>query len=433
LADDGGWPIGTGEARTRAALDELRAVLGALEARLDAATAGALPVATAAELIRTLDVLARRMAAHEADAHTRAAELAATVGQLTRKLEAQAAAQTAREQAMSARLDLMLDELGRARDAAEAAPPPREPGVLRAALVAASALAAFSVVGAGVLVATQPELLPRVVAVLTDTLPLRPSLKPAAAHTASHAAGASATAPPSAAAPAVSGETYAAVAEALRRGDGMAIARLTGLAQAGDAQAQLHLASLYETGGAGLPRDVAAARGWTAQAAGRGDRMAMHNLGLFLMQGEGGPRDYAAAAGWFRRAAERGVVDSQYNLGLLYEAGRGVEKNLREAYRWYAIAANAGDMAAREKQVDLEGRLTAAERASLDRDAGSFQPGAAEAPPPDLAQVIAPATTIAETQALLARQGYYVGPIDGVATPAFRQASAAYLSDHPQP
>ncbi|MBX3482261.1 hypothetical protein [Phenylobacterium sp.] len=420
MADDGGWPIGTGEARTRAALDELRAVLAALEARLDAA-ATTLPVETAAELIRTLDALARRMADHEAAAKARAGELAMVVGQLTRRLEAQSAAQAAREQAMSARLDLMLDELGRA-----AAPPP-EPGVLRAVLVAASALAALSVVGAGVLIATQPQLLPRVVAVLTDSLPLRPGLKPVAAHVAASAAR---TPPlPSVVVPAAPSETYAAVAEALARGDAMALPRLAGLAQAGDAQAQLHLASLYETGGAGLPRDIAAARGWTAKAAERGDRMAMHNLGLFLMEGEGGSRDYAAAVAWFRRAAEQGVVDSQYNLGLLYEAGRGVEKNLREAYRWYAIAANAGDMAAREKQVEIEGRLTGAERAGLDRDVVAFQPGA---PVLDTSGVIAPATTIAETQALLARQGYYVGPIDGVASPAFRQASTAYLRDHPQ-
>ena len=136
----------------------------------------------------------------------------------------------------------------------------------------------------------------------------------------------------------------------------------------------------------------------------------------------------AAAAGWFRAAAERGVVDSQFNLGLLYEAGRGVPQNLREAYRWFSIAANAGDVAAREKQVEIEGKLKPAERAGLDRDASGFQPGAAT---PDLAQVIAPATTLAETQALLARQGYYVGPIDGVASPAFRTAAAAWRRDHP--
>lgn len=425
MADDGGWPGATGEARTRAALDELRAVLCALEARLSGPSAAALPAATSADLIGALGKLARRMAASEAAAQARAAELSAALAQLTLRIEAQAAAQAARERAMSARLDLMQDELGRTRDAQDHAPSMREPGVVRAVLVVASALAAFSVIGAGVVAMTRPEILPRVVAVLTDALPLRPGLKPHAAPPRT-AADRSAVVPR--AAPPSPGETYAAVAAALARGEATATARLTGLAQAGDAEAQLHLASLYETGGAGLPRDLAAARDWTAQAAARGDRMAMHNLGLFLMQGDGGPRDMAAAASWFKRAAERGVVDSQYNLGVLYEAGRGVDRNLREAYRWYAVAANAGDMAAREKQVALEGRLTAAERAGLDRDVSGFQPGALTADP---AEVIPPATTVAETQALLARQGYYVGPIDGVASQAFRQASAAYLRDHP--
>ena len=117
------------------------------------------------------------------------------------------------------------------------------------------------------------------------------------------------------------------------------------------------------------------------------------------------------------------------NLALLYEAGRGVQKNLREAYRWFALAANAGDASAREKQVEIEARLKAGERSGLDREVSGFQPGAPA--PADLAAVIPPAVTLAETQALLARKGYYLGPVDGVASPAFRSAATAYLRDHP--
>jgi localization factor PodJL len=151
---------------------------------------------------------------------------------------------------------------------------------------------------------------------------------------------------------------------------------------------------------------------------------------MFLANGEGGARDYGEAAVWFRRAAERGVVDSQYNLGLLYEAGRGVERNLREAYRWYSVAANAGDTAAREKQLEVEARLKPGERSGLDRDVSAYQPSAG--PPADLAMVIPPAETLSETQALLARKGYYVGPVDGIGSPAVRTAAAAYLRDHPE-
>jgi localization factor PodJL len=230
--------------------------------------------------------------------------------------------------------------------------------------------------------------------------------------------------PPSAA----EADTYAAAAAALTQGDARALARMTGLAQGGDTQAQRHLASLYEAGAAGLPRDLAAARSWTERAAHAGDRLAMHNLALFLADGEGGTRDPAEAAAWFRRAAERGVVDSQYNLGLVFEAGRGVAQNLREAYRWFAVAANAGDLAARERQVALEQRLAPAERAVLDREAAAFRPGLADSAP---TLIIPPATTLAETQALLARQGYYVGPIDGLTSVTLRAAAQAYLRDHP--
>jgi peptidoglycan hydrolase-like protein with peptidoglycan-binding domain len=48
------------------------------------------------------------------------------------------------------------------------------------------------------------------------------------------------------------------------------------------------------------------------------------------------------------------------------------------------------------------------------------------------ARNVSPATTLAETQALLARQGYYVGPVDGVTSPQFRAAAQAYLRDHPE-
>lgn len=225
-------------------------------------------------------------------------------------------------------------------------------------------------------------------------------------------------------------EGYVLVAAALERGDATALPRLVGLARAGDTKAQLHLANLYDVGAPGVPRDPAAARAWTRQAAEAGDRVAMYNHALFLIDASRGARDDAEAGLWFRRAAERGVVDAQYNLGLLYAAGRGVPRNTREAYRWFSVAANAGDTAAREAQVDLEARLAPAERSGLDHDVAGFQP--ATPAPVDLVTLIPPADTLAETQALLARKGYYVGPADGVATPALRTAAEAYLRDHPE-
>lgn len=413
MAADGGWPMGAGlapdEERTRGALEDLRAVLTQVQARLGTTASEPLRPEVARALLKALDGLAAHVADQEASAREAVAELSATL--------AESHARTA------AQLDAALADLAALRRAAT-----RDPGPIRAILVAAAACAALAVTGAGVTVVARPGVLPLAASIPAERLvgrDLRPSLRPnppaAAVETSAPVSAPATRARPN--------EAYAAVLAALERGEATAVARLTGIAQAGDADAQLHLASLYETGQAGLPRDLAAARLWTRRAAGGGERVAMHNLGLFLMEGEGGPRDIAEAAAWFRRAADGGVVDSQFNLGLLYEAGRGVPQNLREAYRWFSIAANAGDATAREKQVELEARLQPAERSSLDSEAVSFRPGTA--PAAQAEPILPPAKTLAETQAFLARQGYYVGPADGLTSPQLRAAAAAYLGDHP--
>jgi localization factor PodJL len=201
------------------------------------------------------------------------------------------------------------------------------------------------------------------------------------------------------------------------------------MAESGDPQAQLELAGLYEAGGEGLDRDLVSARRWTERAARRGDRIAMHNLGLFMMSGDGGPRNVPEAAAWFQRAAELGVVDAQYNFARILESGQGVPRNLRESYRWFAIAANAGDMAAREKQVELEPHLQQSERADLDRRARQFVPG--RVGDEISVAVVPPATTLTESQAFLSRRGYYLGAIDGLPSQAYADAVQAYLKDHP--
>jgi localization factor PodJL len=417
---EGGWPIPTGflpeDERTVRALDDMRAILGRLEGRLAGGEADTLPASTVQSLIGALNALAERLARSESQSQGRIDQLLTALAALSARLDSEATGHAAALEAL---------------DAAQAV---RDPGPVRAILVAAAALAALAVIGAVAVVAARPEALPAIVVeglrIHRPALPLRPGLTP---QELSASSVASVSGAPTAAtvAPAPT-DSYAAVQAALARGEANALPRLTGLADAGDPDAQLHLASLYETSKAGLPRDLAAARLWTRRAAGGGNRVAMHNLGLFLTEGDGGPRDVEEAAAWFRRAAERGVVDSQFNLGVLYESGRGVSRNLREAYRWFSIAANAGDLAAREKQVELEGRLSAAERAGLDRDSIAFQPGPVPPAARDPDPLVPPATTLVETQTLLARQGYYVGPADGVVTPQLRAAAAAYLRDHPE-
>ena len=440
MAADGAWPRSPvadepDEPRTRRAVEQLRAILTGLESRLADSRPEPLAGPAAAALTEALEALARRLAEQEGAAAARFQALGAALQVLAERLEHDAAHQEAlatraveAEDRIAGRLDRMLDELAGVRGPPATEPEPR---LVRLILAAANAAAALSVLGAASVILMRPET-PRssspIVTSQFRSVKLGPSLssEPAGQATASTSLS---TVPAMSALEPVR-ESYAAVAAALERGEATALPRLTGLAQAGEVLAQLHLAGLYEVGVAGLPRDLAAARLWTRRAAEGGDRVAMHNLALYLSAGDGGGRDDVEATTWFRRAADRGVVDSQYNLGLLYEAGRGVEKNLREAYRWFAVAANAGDVTAREKQVELEARLTPAERGGLDHDVSDYRPG--QAAPGDVALVIPPAQTLAETQALLARKGYYLGPVDGVASPALRSAAAAYLRAHPE-
>ncbi len=411
--------------RTRLAVGELRSLLAALEVRLLAPTGPALAPEGLAALVGALQALGQRIERLGPDPL-----FLRNIEALTLRLDQQAADAAAAAKEQEARLIVRLDaaltvmaQVSAARD---------DPWPIRATLVAASAAAAISVMAAAALAVSQPRLAQTALEAsrqILATLPLRPGLKLDWSPTRPtlRATTPLRTPPPTPGAPA---DRFEDVVLALERGDASALPRLTGLAQAGDGRAQLQLAGLYEGGEAGLTRDLAAARLWTRRAAEGGQRIGMHNLALFLSQGDGGLRDYSEAAIWFRRAADQGVVDSQYNLGLIYEAGRGVDRNLREAYRWYSIAANAGDLAAREKAIALEASLKPSERGALDRAAAAFQPGATAQL--DLTMIISPATTLAETQALLVRQGYYLGPIDGIATPALRSAVAAYQRDHPK-
>ena len=78
------------------------------------------------------------------------------------------------------------------------------------------------------------------------------------------------------------------------------------LAEAGDLQAQVALAGILETGGAGLARDLSAALAWYRRAAERGDPVAQMNLGDRYARGAGLGRDPVQALAWFTLAAEQG-------------------------------------------------------------------------------------------------------------------------------
>jgi localization factor PodJL len=127
-------------------------------------------------------------------------------------------------------------------------------------------------------------------------------------------------------------------------------------AKGGFAPAMFRLGALYEKG-AGVKKDLAAARDHYRAAAEKGHGKAMHNLAVLYAEGVDGAADYRAAAEWFRKGADRGVADSQYNLGILYARGIGVEHNFAEAYKWFSLAAKEGDKDAAKKRDDIAAHL----------------------------------------------------------------------------
>lgn len=169
-------------------------------------------------------------------------------------------------------------------------------------------------------------------------------------------------------------ELYRQAIELLDADDAAGVETLKQAATLGFAPAQLHLASLYENGAAGLAASPAEARVWVRRAADAGDARGMHNYGMYLYEGIGGAQDRAGAVEWLRRAAEAGLVDSQFNVAKLYESGdEGIQPDLPEAYKWYLIAARAGDGDAQSAVERLRTGLPAAERGAARAAADAFQ------------------------------------------------------------
>ncbi len=424
MADGGGWQNGTDTALAR---ERFQAVLAEFAERLNAPQ----PMRrdTAVALVEQMERLGRRMAAEHDAALGRVAELDSALAALSARLEQQATrdAQHARQ------VEQLLADLTEARAAKR---PLMDARAVRAILAAVAACAALCGAGAGVLTLSRslsPKPVPVPPASVTEDVssadvalaetagPVPPPITTTTAAPVAPPAAKVAVSPPR--------ETYAAVAEAVTRGEATAMARLTGLAKAGDAKAQLRLAQVYETGALGLPRDLAAARFWTLRAAAGGETVAMYNAAQFLMEGDGGPQDLPNAAVWFRRAAERGVVDAQFNYGLMLDLGRGVKRDPREALKWYARAAKAGDTSAAQRQAELERDVSPERAVAAPAPApGAKAEAASPATPPDTGVTGA---SVGETQAFLARKGYYIGPVDGVVSPALQAAAAAYMRDRP--
>jgi Calx-beta domain/Sel1 repeat len=125
------------------------------------------------------------------------------------------------------------------------------------------------------------------------------------------------------------------------------------LAEAGDAEAQVRLALLFDLG-QGVPEDRAAAYLWYRRAAEAGRAQAQFNVAVMQDSGVVGPRNPAEAAKWYAKAGAQGHHRAQYNLAQLYSTGDGVPRDLAQARAWYRAAADGGLTAAADKLAEIE-------------------------------------------------------------------------------
>lgn len=102
-------------------------------------------------------------------------------------------------------------------------------------------------------------------------------------------------------------------------------------AEAGDASAQLQIASRYRTGSQGVEKNLPEAVNWYRKAAESGNATGQHSLGRLYERGEGVGQDLKEAARLYQQAAKQGSQWAQVSLAALYATGRGVEKNPEEA------------------------------------------------------------------------------------------------------
>lgn len=131
------------------------------------------------------------------------------------------------------------------------------------------------------------------------------------------------------------------------------LARIKKAAEQGDAEAQLELGRIYDTGYKDevyiydvKTDDVESAK-WFRKAAEQGNAEAMHELAVCYNFGNGVPKDANEAFYWHKKAAEAGNIQSQYEMGQIFyfvrtylsDYSRVVEKDYTEAFKWYKMAA----------------------------------------------------------------------------------------------
>ena len=152
------------------------------------------------------------------------------------------------------------------------------------------------------------------------------------------------------------------------------VAALEAEAEAGNADAQHQLGSLYLCGDAhgGVPKDGKRACHWLRRAAEQGVVDAQSDLGEVYEFGLAGPVDLKQAVAWYRKAASSGSGLARLNLALCLYHGRGVAVDVAEAERLVAESVEDGfdivDITVEEEDAEVA-EAADADGAAADADA----------------------------------------------------------------
>lgn len=176
--------------------------------------------------------------------------------------------------------------------------------------------------------------------------------------------------------------------DARKRGDfATAHKSLTVLAEAGNMDAVLVLARMYDTGEGGRQND-SLAWSWYQRAAMTGREEAMFRVGEFFESGRGIPASPKDAAEWFEKAAKKGHVGAMAKAGRIFALGIGVQPDVPKAVPWL--------LRAQEEEGNPEAETVLAALAARGLVVSPVPPGETEPKDERAAKALKDARTILE-------------------------------------
>jgi TPR repeat protein len=109
------------------------------------------------------------------------------------------------------------------------------------------------------------------------------------------------------------------------------------VAEVGDSDTLLNVATIYSSTGGGVPQDSTEALHWYRLAADKGSEEALCYIGKLYETGDGVDQDFSEAMRWYQLAAERGNAGAMFNIEMMYVRSEGVPLDKNELGFWFHL------------------------------------------------------------------------------------------------